>query len=79
VLDNVLRSGDQALTGPIARGDAQTVAQHLRVMEERSPEMRNAYDVLARLTVRRATNAGLLRPSDAAEIERVLGGADATG
>jgi predicted short-subunit dehydrogenase-like oxidoreductase (DUF2520 family) len=77
VLDNVLRSGDQALTGPIARGDAQTVAQHLRVLNERSPEIRNAYDVLARLTVRRASNAGLLRASDATEIERLLDGEDA--
>ena len=74
VLDNVLRSGDQALTGPIARGDVQTVAEHLRVMNERSPQMRDAYEVLARLTVRRATRAGLLRAADAVEIERLLGG-----
>jgi predicted short-subunit dehydrogenase-like oxidoreductase (DUF2520 family) len=78
VLDNVLRSGDQALTGPIARGDAQTVAEHLRIMNERSLEVRNAYEVLARLTVRRATGAGLLRLSDAAEIEKLLGGEDAS-
>lgn len=76
VLDNVLRSGDQALTGPIARGDVQTVAEHLRVMNERSPQMRDAYEVLARLTVRRATKAGLLRAADAIEIERLLGGED---
>jgi predicted short-subunit dehydrogenase-like oxidoreductase (DUF2520 family) len=78
VLDNVLRSGDQGLTGPIARGDVQTVAQHLRIMNERSPEIRNAYLVLARLTVHRARNAGLLRSTDAAEIERLLDGADAS-
>lgn len=76
VLDNVLRSGDQALTGPIARGDVQTVAAHLRVMNERSPEIRDAYVVLARLTAQRASKAGLLRTADAAEIERVLGGED---
>lgn len=78
VLDNVLRSGDQALTGPIARGDVQTVAEHLRVMNERSPQMRDAYDVLARLTVRRATKAGLLQAADAIEIERLLGGDNGT-
>ena len=33
-LDNALRSGDAALTGPVARGDAGTVAAHLR---RRSP------------------------------------------
>ncbi|HUW77727.1 MAG TPA: DUF2520 domain-containing protein [Candidatus Nanopelagicaceae bacterium] len=79
VLDNVLRNGDQALTGPIARADAKTVAAHLQVMAERTPEIRNAYEVLARLTLHRATNAGLLRAQDAAEIERLLGGDDATG
>lgn len=75
-LDNVLRSGDQALTGPIARGDAQTVAEHLRVMNERSSEMRETYDVLARLTVRRAMKAGLLRAADANDIMKVLDGED---
>jgi len=79
VLDNVLRSGDQALTGPIARGDAQTVAEHLRIMNEQSPQVRDAYEVLARLTLLRASNAGLLRTSDAMEIERILGGADGPG
>ena len=29
-LDNALRAGDAALTGPVARGDAGTVAAHLR-------------------------------------------------
>ena len=79
VLDNVLRSGDQALTGPIARGDAQTVAEHLRVMNEQSPQVRDAYEVLARLTLLRASKAGLLRASEAMEIERILGGADGPG
>ena len=78
VLDNVLRSGDQGLTGPIARGDVRTVAQHLLIMNQRSSEVRNAYVVLARLTARRARNAGLLRSAGAAEIERLLDGEDAS-
>ncbi|MGF1662695.1 MAG: Rossmann-like and DUF2520 domain-containing protein, partial [Kineosporiaceae bacterium] len=32
-LDNALRLGDAALTGPVARGDAATVAAHLRVLD----------------------------------------------
>jgi predicted short-subunit dehydrogenase-like oxidoreductase (DUF2520 family) len=31
-LENVLANGDEALTGPVARGDAGTVATHLRVL-----------------------------------------------
>ncbi len=76
-LDNVLRSGDRALTGPIARGDAETVAAHLRVIKERNPEVLDAYSVLARLTADRAAAAKLLRPADLLEIQRLLGSDDA--
>ena len=34
-LDNALRSGDAALTGPVARGDAGTVAAHVSELRER--------------------------------------------
>ena len=65
-LDNALRYGDQALTGPVARGDAGTVAAHVRELGEVSPEARTAYVALARVTADRALAAGLLR-ADAAE------------
>ncbi len=65
-LDNALRSGDSALTGPVARGDAGTVAAHLRELRAVSPDTVNAYVAMARLTADRALAAGLLRP-DAAE------------
>jgi predicted short-subunit dehydrogenase-like oxidoreductase (DUF2520 family) len=65
-LDNALRYGDQALTGPVARGDAGTVAAHVRELGETSPEAKVAYVALARVTADRALAAGLLRP-DAAE------------
>ncbi len=65
-LDNALRYGDQALTGPVSRGDAGTVAAHVRELGEVSPEARTAYVALARVTADRALAAGTLRP-DAAE------------
>jgi predicted short-subunit dehydrogenase-like oxidoreductase (DUF2520 family) len=65
-LDNALRYGDQALTGPVARGDAGTVAAHVRELGDVSPEAKVAYVALARVTADRALAAGLLRP-DAAE------------
>ncbi|CAB4846663.1 unannotated protein [freshwater metagenome] len=65
-LDNALRYGDQALTGPVARGDAGTVAAHLRELGHVAPEARAAYVALARVTADRALAAGILR-SDAAE------------
>ena len=65
-LDNALRSGDAALTGPVARGDAGTVAAHLRELRAVSPDAVGAYVAMARLTADRALAAGLLKP-DAAE------------
>lgn len=68
-LDNALRSGDQALTGPVMRGDADTVSAHLRAIATVSPEAAAGYRALARLTADRAVAAGLLQPVDA---ERLL-------
>ena len=40
-----------ALTGPIARGDAGTVASHLTALAEKTDELRRAYVALARLAL----------------------------
>jgi predicted short-subunit dehydrogenase-like oxidoreductase (DUF2520 family) len=72
-LDNALREGDSALTGPVARGDAGTVAEHVRVIGELSPQTRAAYVALARLTAERALDAGLLDAVRAEPLLDVLG------
>jgi predicted short-subunit dehydrogenase-like oxidoreductase (DUF2520 family) len=73
-LDNALRHGDRALTGPVARGDAGTVRAHLRVLAEHAPDMLPGYRALAARTASRAEQAGLLRadlaPDVTAAIER---------
>ncbi|WP_084265892.1 Rossmann-like and DUF2520 domain-containing protein [Actinomadura macra] len=68
-LDNGLRLGIGGLTGPVARGDAGTVADHVAEVGRVSPESRRVYVALARLTADRALGAGLLKPEDA---ERLL-------
>ncbi len=68
-LDNALRSGDAALTGPVARGDAQTVAAHVEAIGDVSASTRAAYVALARLTADRAMASGLL---DAVHAEPLL-------
>ncbi|HEV7935844.1 MAG TPA: DUF2520 domain-containing protein [Actinomadura sp.] len=68
-LDNGLRLGMEGLTGPVARGDAGTVADHIAELAEVSPAGRRAYIALARLTADRALAAGMLKPADA---ERLL-------
>lgn len=71
-LDNALRHGDRALTGPVARGDVGTVRTHLRVLAEQAPEIRPAYTALARRTAARASEAGLLDSDAAREITDLL-------
>src|SRR5438874_1108919 len=65
-LDNALQLGDAALTGPVARGDARTVAAHLAALPD------TAYPVMARRTVERARAAGLITREQAASIQELM-------
>jgi len=71
-LDNALRAGDAALTGPVARGDAGTVAEHLRQLQSLTPDIRPTYVALARATAERALASGRLRPHAAAPLLDIL-------
>ncbi|MFC5943508.1 DUF2520 domain-containing protein [Micromonospora harpali] len=73
-LENALRLGDDALTGPVSRGDAGTVRRHLERLAATAPESVAAYLTLARRTADRAIASGRLRPADAAPLLDVLGG-----
>jgi predicted short-subunit dehydrogenase-like oxidoreductase (DUF2520 family) len=68
-LDNALRLGDDALTGPVSRGDAGTVGKHLDHLPAEAVPM---YLALARRTADRAIASGRLRPNDAALLLDVL-------
>jgi predicted short-subunit dehydrogenase-like oxidoreductase (DUF2520 family) len=71
-LENTLRLGDNALTGPVARGDAGTIARHIAVLGETSPDSLAAYRVLARRTADRAIASGRLRAVEAEALLDVL-------
>jgi predicted short-subunit dehydrogenase-like oxidoreductase (DUF2520 family) len=71
-LDNALRLGDAALTGPVARGDADTVAGHVAALRAEAPEALPAYLALARLTATRALANGTLTAPDAQRLLDVL-------
>jgi len=73
-LDNVLRQGINALTGPVVRGDAGTVRKHVDALILAAPEAADAYVALARLTADRALAAGLLKPEAAERLLDALGG-----
>lgn len=71
-LDNALAEGDAALTGPIVRGDVETVRAHLHDIAAHAPDTLESYVALARATANRAVLDGRLLPIRAAKLTRVL-------
>jgi predicted short-subunit dehydrogenase-like oxidoreductase (DUF2520 family) len=76
-LENALASGESALTGPVARGDAGTVRSHheallRREVDSGSTDIRMAYEELARATAQRAVERGMLKEAQATEILDIL-------
>ncbi len=72
-LDNALRSGDAALTGPVSRGDAGTVAVHLEAISAAGlAQVVATYRALARTTADRALASGRLKPAAAEALLTVL-------
>ncbi|WP_203337165.1 Rossmann-like and DUF2520 domain-containing protein [Nocardioides limicola] len=75
-LDNALNHGDAALTGPIVRGDVQTVRDHLTELAEHAPQALPSYLTLARATASRAVTDGRLLPIRAGKIYQALHAAE---
>ena len=69
-LDNALRMGDNALTGPVSRGDVGTIARHVETLRD-TPSL-PSYLAMARRTADRAIAAGRLRATDADALLDVL-------
>lgn len=74
-LDNALSYGDAALTGPVVRGDARTVADHLDALDRVAAsgvadgdDLRHTYATLAAVTSARAVRSGRLDGRAAADI-----------
>ena len=61
-----------ALTGPIARGDAGVVSQHLKMIAREKKEFLNLYSELGRHTVKIAEKKGTLNKQKAREILSLL-------
>ena len=71
-LDNALEQGDSALTGPIVRGDVNTVRAHLADIAANAPHTLPSYVAMARDTLDRVVTDGRVLPIRAAAIRRVL-------
>jgi predicted short-subunit dehydrogenase-like oxidoreductase (DUF2520 family) len=71
-LENALVAGDAALTGPIVRGDVNTVAAHLTEIADSAPATIPSYVAMAKATADRAVLDGRLLPIRAGKIVRLL-------
>ncbi|SBW28668.1 Rossmann-like and DUF2520 domain-containing protein [Protofrankia symbiont of Coriaria ruscifolia] len=72
-LRNALERGPAALTGPVRRGDTETVRAHLGALAALDQSAASAYAALAALTVDQLERAGLAGVELAAGIRDVLG------
>ncbi len=74
-IENIERLGTPAaLTGPIARGDAGTVAHHIDVLRRLAPHIVPVYKELALRTVSVALAKGTIGDDDARRLTRALSG-----
>jgi predicted short-subunit dehydrogenase-like oxidoreductase (DUF2520 family) len=71
-LDNALEQGDSALTGPMVRGDVNTVRAHLADIAANAPHTLPSYVAMARDTLDRVVTDGRLLPIRAEVMRRVL-------
>lgn len=77
-VDNAVRLGDAALTGPVARGDEGTVAVHLASLSagdtgrDAAEAVSGTYRGLAAVTLTRARHQGRLTPAVADRLAAVL-------
>lgn len=68
-LDNLTAtSPEEALTGPVARGDLQTLRAHGLALRKELPHLVPAYAALSVETVRLAVRAGMLPPGKAEDV-----------
>lgn len=73
-LDNALRLSDAAITGPVSRGDAETVAVHLVNLQFSAPAVLDSYVTMARRTAQRARNARRITSAQYDDLRGVLEG-----
>lgn len=71
-VETALERGDRAQTGPISRADAETVSEHLHLLEDQAPLVAQSYRALGKLTVDRLLDAGVLDGEQASRVLRAL-------
>ena len=76
-VDNIAARGTvAALTGPLSRGDASTVAAHIRALAASAPDLIPLYTMLGRATLGQIRKRGEVSSATLAELAGILGAAD---
>jgi len=71
--DNIAAMGPaRALTGPVARGDIQTLKRHVRALDRTDQDVRELYLAAARRTITLARRKGTLDNDTAARMRHIL-------
>lgn len=74
-IENIKSFGTaKALTGPISRGDSNTVKEHLNQLDARMNEFTDFYKLMGRMTTEVASREKLKDESDLIKLEEVLEG-----
>jgi len=72
-LTNIENAGiPQALTGPIVRGDVETVAKHLKEIESKTPQLLDLYKSLGLHTISVATSKGSISEDTVRQLRDIL-------
>lgn len=72
-LSNIKRVGPtEALTGPVVRGDYQTVASHLGEIMKKTPQLADLYKILGFHTIEIAKKRGTLTETSESELHKLL-------
>lgn len=73
-LSNIKKVGPtQALTGPVVRGDASTVSDHLAAIDAQLPQLKELYTILGRHTLDVAKRRGTLTGEAIQALQALLG------
>ena len=72
-LSNITQHGTSAaLSGPIARGDGQTVSQHIDFLSEKDQSIGEAYLLLAEHALKLATQQGKLSEQNLSQLKEII-------
>jgi predicted short-subunit dehydrogenase-like oxidoreductase (DUF2520 family) len=66
------RGGAESLTGPVVRGEKESIGRHLKALTDASPHLVDDYALIARVIVDSATRANRINQEEATKLLELL-------